>query len=120
MLLDGHGSCLELPFLQYTNDPKHEWVVYIGVPYDTALRQVGDLEQQNGNYKLKLGKAKENLTKKRKQSLLPLRLLPTDIIPLINYAWSQSFAKVEGNKKAISDREWFLYNRNLLLEPELI
>jgi hypothetical protein len=32
LLLDGHGSRLELPFLQYVNSPNHEWVVCIGVP----------------------------------------------------------------------------------------
>jgi hypothetical protein len=35
LLLDGHGSRLELPFLQYLNSPDHEWVVCIGVLYGT-------------------------------------------------------------------------------------
>ena len=37
LLLDGHGSRLQLTFLQYINTPKDQWVVCIGVPYGTAL-----------------------------------------------------------------------------------
>ncbi len=33
LLLDGHGSRLELPFLKYINIEAHQWVVCIGVPY---------------------------------------------------------------------------------------
>ncbi len=36
LLLDGHGSRLELPFLQYINNPLHDWIVCIGVPYGTS------------------------------------------------------------------------------------
>ena len=35
--LDGHQSRLEIPFLQYINTPDDHWVVYLGVPYGTAL-----------------------------------------------------------------------------------
>ena len=42
LLLDGHGSRFELPFLWYITDEAHEWVCYIGVPYGTAVWQVGD------------------------------------------------------------------------------
>ncbi len=38
LLLDRHGSQLELPFLQYVNGPDHEWIVCIGVPYVNAVR----------------------------------------------------------------------------------
>ena len=47
-------------------------------------------------------------------------MTPTDIIPLINYAWEHSVAKVAGNKKAICERGWFPFNQNLLLHPELM
>jgi hypothetical protein len=33
LLLDSHGSQLELPFLQYVNNLHYEWIVCIGVPY---------------------------------------------------------------------------------------
>jgi hypothetical protein len=46
-------------------------------------------------------------------------LVPTDIIPLVNYAWECSFCKVESNKRAICDCGWYPLNRCLLLEPVL-
>jgi hypothetical protein len=52
LLLDGHGSRLELPFLKYVNDHGHPWVVCIGVPYGTSYWQVGDSSEQNGSYKM--------------------------------------------------------------------
>jgi len=42
MLVDGHGSRFELPFLRYISNDTHEWTVVIGVPYGIALWQVGD------------------------------------------------------------------------------
>ena len=48
-----------------------------------------------------------------------MELLPTDIIPLINTAWVNSFSEVESNKKAIAERGCFLYNRNLLMQEQL-
>ena len=43
LLLDGHGSCIELEFLNYIHDPAHEWKVCIGVPYSTSYWQLGRL-----------------------------------------------------------------------------
>jgi hypothetical protein len=40
LLLDSHGSRLELPFLKYVNTEAHQWVVCIGVPYGTSYWQV--------------------------------------------------------------------------------
>ena len=54
LLLDGHGSRFQLPFLQYINNPEHPWVVCIGVPYGTSFWQVGDSTEQNGCYKMHL------------------------------------------------------------------
>jgi hypothetical protein len=48
-----------------------------------------------------------------------LDLVPSDIIPLVNYTWDWSFAKIDSNKKAINDCGWFPFNRNLLLNPVL-
>ena len=42
------------------------------------------------------------------------RLLPTDIIPMVNFAWNHSFTRVALNKKAIADRGWGPLNYNLL------
>jgi hypothetical protein len=49
LLLDGHGSRLELPFLSYVNNEEHPWVVCIGVPCGTSYWQVGDSAEQNGS-----------------------------------------------------------------------
>jgi len=35
-LLNGHGSRIQLPFLEYVNNPLHSWCAYIGVPYGTS------------------------------------------------------------------------------------
>ena len=49
LLLDGHGSRFELPFLEYANDAAHIWKVRIGVPYGMNIWQVGDSAEQNGS-----------------------------------------------------------------------
>jgi len=36
-LLDGHGSRIQLPFLEYVNNALHLWCACIGVPYSTDL-----------------------------------------------------------------------------------
>ena len=51
VLLDGHQSRFDLSFLEYINDDDHLWNVTLGVPYGTALWQVGDSSQQNGKFK---------------------------------------------------------------------
>ena len=43
-----------------------------------------------------------------------------DIIPIINSAWSKSFACVENNLKAIRDRGWAPLSRKLLQHPEIL
>jgi hypothetical protein len=42
LILDGHISQFELPFLLYVNGPEHSWAVCIGVSYGTHIRQVAD------------------------------------------------------------------------------
>jgi hypothetical protein len=54
LLLDGHQSGLELPFLKYIKDKAHLWKVCLGVPYGTHLWQVGDSSEQNGYFKMAL------------------------------------------------------------------
>jgi len=51
LLLDGHGSRFELPFLEYINNEAHKWKVCIGVPYGTSYWQVGDSTEQMGSSK---------------------------------------------------------------------
>jgi hypothetical protein len=58
LLLDGHHSRMDLPFLDYIHDPDHEWACCIGVPYATHIWQVADSPQLNGSFKAELTKVK--------------------------------------------------------------
>ena len=120
LLLDGHGSRLEMPFLKYINTPEDHWVVCLGVPYGTALWQVGDSKEQNGSFNMAFSKAKQELLNFKIQKMSQdCSLKPTDLIPLINIAWGKSFARVEQNKKAIAERGWNPLNYNLLTNSDL-
>ena len=120
LLLDGHNSRFDLPFLEYIMDDAHRWTVCIGVPYGTAIWQVADSKEQNGSYKIALTRAKkEMLDTKLALHIEPASLCATDIMPLVNKAWSSSFARVAMNKKAIAERGWGPLNRNLLLYKEV-
>ena len=55
----------------------------------------------------------------RREECLPTVLQATDLMPIINKAWSQSFARVKDNQKAISERGWNPLNYNLMLNPEI-
>ncbi len=46
-------------------------------------------------------------------------IVDTDLTSLINYAWNESFAKIDKNKNTISDRGWNPLNQVLLLDPDL-
>ena len=118
VLIDGHGSRLEMPFLTYVNNPKDNWVVCIGVPYGTALWQVGDSKEQNGSFNMALTKAKLKMLETREKLGLD-ELQSTDLMPIINYAWNHSFARRDKNKNAISDRGWNPLNRKLLTDNDL-
>ena len=65
ILLDGHQSRIELPFLEYVNDPAHPWCACIGVPYGIDLWQVGDSEEQNGTFNMESTKAKMRIVAKK-------------------------------------------------------
>ena len=54
LLLDGHQSRFENPFLDYICDNQHKCQVCIGVPYGTYLWQMGDSKEQNGSSKIAL------------------------------------------------------------------
>lgn len=120
LLLDGHGSRLEMPFLKYINTPEDYWVVCLGVPYGTALWQVGDSKEQNGSFNIAFARAKQDLLQfKINKMTQDSSLRPTDLMPLINIAWERSFARVEQNKRAIVERGWNPLNYNLLTNSEL-
>jgi hypothetical protein len=110
LLLDGHGSRMMLPFLQYINNPQHEWVCCIGVPYATHIWQVGGASGLNGAFKINLAKAKGEYLKHR----LKPTFEPTDLVPLLNKAWEKSFNNRDNALAAISYRGWNPLNYNLL------
>ena len=119
LLLDGYGSRFALNFVQYVTDPLREWAVCIGVPYGTSLWQVGDSSEQNGSYKIELARGKNELIKKKSKKQMKLTIERYEIIPLINSAWSKSFARPLSNRKAIAARGWNPLNRNILLDETL-
>jgi hypothetical protein len=119
VLVDGHGSRFDVEFLQYINNENHRWSVCIGVPYGTSLWQVGDSTQQNGVFKVRITMIKQKLLDFRFNKMMGIELIPSDIIPIVNFAWEGSFESKENNKKAIFERGWNPLNRMLLLHPEL-
>ena len=119
-LLDGHQSRFDLDFLRYINDDYTRWNVCIGVPYGTALWQVGDSSEQNGSFKMSLAVEKKELFNHRLDTFQhDLHLVKTDILPLIRKSWRKGFGNVVNNRKAIAHRGWFPFNLVLLLDPNL-
>ena len=120
LLLDGHDSRFSLHFLNYIRDSNHPWSCCIGLPYGTHLWQVGDSKAQNGNYKFYEQEFKDKLLQEKTLRLLPLTLKPTDVVPIVNYAWERSFQVKKNNVKAILERGWFPANRSLLMHPDVL
>jgi len=95
-------------------------MVCIGVPYGTSLWQVADSKEQNGSYKIALAKYKKDVVHKRLNLMMDKPgIVATDIIPMVNYAWGQSFVRVDKNLKAIADRGWGPLNYCLLMNPQI-
>ena len=67
ILLDGHSSRLELPFLSYVTNVKHRWYPLIGTPYGTSIWQVGDSVEQNGCFKMHQYDYKNMLLNKKRE-----------------------------------------------------
>jgi hypothetical protein len=117
LLIDGHQSRFGLDFLRYIREPEHQWTVCLGVPYATHLWQVGDSSEQNGSFKMALKEAKRKILEHKFQFRLPLKILKTDVVPLVHQAFLKSFARKETNVKAASDRGWRYLNYRLLANP---
>ena len=86
----------------------------IGVPYGTALWQVGDSSKQNGAYKISLAKMKAELLQNKQTKMMKPTIEGYEIIILVIYACAHSFAFHDSNKKAIADCGWYPLNRRLL------
>jgi hypothetical protein len=120
VLLDGHSSRFDLEVVNYIRDEEHPWSVCIGLPYGTHIWQVGDSPQQNQCFKFHQKIMKDIIMREKKTNGIPAVFAPTDIIPIINYAWDRSFARCESNKTAIVERGWNPLNYSLLTDPEVI
>ena len=122
LLLDGHGSRFEMPFLEYIQDEKnegHKWTTCVGVPYGTSYWQVGDSAEQNGSFKIALSRAKTELLEKKSMARLPFAIEKTDVVIIMSAAWELSFNNVATNRKAIAERGWGPLNYVLLDHPEI-
>jgi hypothetical protein len=118
LLLDGHQARTKLEFLEYFGEEGHKWKCCIGVPYATHIWQPADSIQLNGAFKIALTKAKLLYLDSKPENIKAFK--PTDVIPLINMAWEQSFGRTESAKKAILERGWLVLNYVLLDDKRLI
>ena len=118
-LIVGHQSFFDLDFLKYINDKDTHWNMCIRVPYGTALWQVGDSNQQNGRFKMLLTQKKKEMYQKQLYNAFQqnLHLMRSDIVPLVNATWPLAFGNVESKRRAITERGWGPFNKNLLLHP---
>lgn len=118
LLLDGHGSRFDVPFLKYIKDKQHPWKVCIGVPYGTHIWQVADSEQLNGALKFWLAKLKRQLFEIKRD--LKENFDQTDIVPLVKKAFEKSFGNTAAAKKAVIKRGWNPLTYSLLDHPQII
>ena len=76
----------------------------MSLPNGTALWQVGYAAEQNGCLKISITKFKRGLLLFKMRMGLPHTITKTDIVPLCNRAFANSFAQVPSNRHAIADR----------------
>jgi hypothetical protein len=87
LLVDGHGGCFEVPFLQYIH-----WNVCVGVPYGTSYWQLGDSSEQNGCFKTALTKYKRDLLTRKELVGGKFAIEKEDVTCLVSRAWQDLFA----------------------------
>ncbi len=102
LLLYGYHSRMMLPFLEYINDLMTKWLTCFGVPYMMLIWQVNNVSSLNGVFMIVLTKAKRNYIKHHDAP----KFEPTDVVLLMNVAFSNSFANAASTKKAIEVRGW--------------
>jgi hypothetical protein len=104
LLLDGHRSHFQLPFLDYVTAQEATWTVFIGVPYDTHVWKVADSSEQLGAFKMAITKAKQRVMDKTMElQLVRVNIERHDIVGIVYYAWEQSFAFIATNKEGKSN-----------------
>jgi hypothetical protein len=90
--------------------------VNIGVPYGTHIWQVADSAEMNSSFKSALAKAKR-IYKDDNVDGSKNGFLASDIIPLRQMAWKESFARADKAKRATADCGWGPLNWILLDDP---
>ena len=82
---------------------------------------MGDSKEQNGSFNIAITQAKQDLLEtKDTLGLYDEGIVDTDLMPIINSAWKQSFGRVDKNRNAISDQSRYPLNKALLLDPDII
>ena len=122
ILLDSHGSRLQLPFLKYTNsstnDKQRKLIFTLGTKKYTDVWQVGDSCRQHGCWKMAMNVEKDALLNfKHRHAFESTDFDRCDIVPLIKRAWKKSFSIRNNNSEATIDRGWFHLERRLMKEP---
>jgi hypothetical protein len=112
LLLNGHQSRTKLEFLEYINDNGHRWKCCIGVPYATHIWEPADSSELRSSYKIAVTKAKALYQRSKQDNKKSFK--PTNVIPLLNLAWADSFGRKELARKAILERGWLVLNYVLL------
>ena len=69
---------------------------------------------QNGTFNMAMTDAKRKLLDLKRQFCMNETIHKGDLMLLINIAWHKLFARVDQNRRAIADRGWGPYNRNIL------
>jgi len=120
LILDGHHSRLEVPFLDYIHGDGHKWKTCFGVPYGTHVWQLADSSQVNGKFKMGVTKIKRQIYEAKPDN--KKHFGPTDVIPILNYAYEQGFGhtNISSIKHAIADRGWYPANYALLNHPAVV
>ena len=97
LLVDGHRSRFELPFLWYICDKEHKRAVVIGAPYGTTTWQVRDSAEQDGCFNLASVGIKKIVEQKEMVLYPSPNIEAHDIMIIVTHTWAISFAAVESN-----------------------
>ena len=120
IIIDGHPSLMNADFLTYINEEPTRYVVVVGCLYGTGMWQLHDDKAQNGNFKTMLRLAKKKMYDKKRLAGLPIKIRPDEIVIVVKDAVENSFMNVENTLSALSRRGIYPFNRNILMDPQIL
>ena len=120
IIIDGHPSRMNADFLTYINEEPTRYVAVVGCPYGTGMWQLHDDKAQNGNFKTMLRLAKKKMYDKKRLAGLPIKIRPDEIVIVVKDAVENSFMNVENTLSALSRRGIYPFNRNILMDPQIL